>query len=954
MNSCLLATPTSAGWGPLLFLASIALAFGLCWLVSHRRSHALIAIASLSQRIYSDDADPLAMHREIAAQVASFIRPSRVILELAADSATATPQMRVADSGSTLTAGAEAVLQDSDIPIDSGSVQVYLPDLAVSGGLARGGLPAEGSAVQTRLIVEGLDYGTLTVLSPRRRAFPRRIRVMIHRLSDQVALGIHTARQHRREESTGVRLLMIAQVSRRIAAILDLDVLFTDTVQLIRDTFGYYHVSLFSVDREQREIVLEASSSQRVRQRGLIVPWGHGLIGHAARGETVLVNDVRQDPRFLSDAALDATVAELSLPVMVEDRVLGVLDLQSDRADVFGPADLATLRILADQIAVAIEDSHLYRAQQEQAWVATALLQVAEAVASQSALADITETVDRLARMLVGARQCAVLVWRPEEGSYLLPRPPTRPSSAGSEGRAFLPRQVPLVERVRLSASAAEGLAQEVGDLWEATLPPKSPVQAFPLITKGQVHGVLVAALSPTSALPAVQRTVLEGIAREAALGLDNALLLVSQREEAWVSAALLQVANVISTTSYSLAETLQMIVRLVPMLVGVPWCAILVRDPDLERYQAITSPGPQAEGQGTSEPILTAIEPTAWLRDLAQQPERVSVRAERVAELLGEPAPEYEMTMLALPLRAHKHDLGILFVSFPSSEEGPTTRRMAILTGIAGQTALAISGMRLYERSISQERMEHEMRLAGEIQASFLPERCPQIPGWDIAVEWLAARGVSGDYYDLIEFPDGRLGVSIADVSDKGVAAALYMALSRTVLRAAAHDGLGPAETLQRANDVLLQESRSGMFITLIYAIIEPTTGIVRFARAGHNPLLHVRSDGTDAWLEPAGMALGILPELFLSEGALILEPGDSLVLYTDGVTEAWDGSGEEFGMKRLCLAARASAAGHAADVIAEIHGAVKAFAGANAQSDDFTILVVKREREGEGTQTR
>jgi sigma-B regulation protein RsbU (phosphoserine phosphatase) len=268
----------------------------------------------------------------------------------------------------------------------------------------------------------------------------------------------------------------------------------------------------------------------------------------------------------------------------------------------------------------------------------------------------------------------------------------------------------------------------------------------------------------------------------------------------------------------------------------------------------------------------------------------------------------------------------------------------MAILSGIAGQTALAISATRLYQQSVRHESLEHELRLAREIQESFLPEHCPDYPGWEIAVDWRAARGVGGDYYDFIEFGNGSLGVSIADVSDKGVAAALYMAMSRSVLRAASLDAHSPAETLQRANRVLMQESRSGMFVSLVYAIMRMDTGSVRYVRAGHNIPLHMHVDGTISLLAPAGIALGIMQDPELEEDAITLEPGESLVLYTDGITEAWNEAEDEFGMQRLLDVVASGAGASPEELIGRVRDAVEAFVGRGAQSDDYTILVVKR----------
>jgi len=933
-------------WLALAALIGVILALAVCWAIAQRRSKALMLLTGLSPRVSELAASPKALYSLIEEQVRRVTDAPQIFVQLAHSSALQQPTLiangqRIADpvERRSLGVGPYQWLQENPH-------QLVLPDTRLASPVQPfQSDPPAASAVFTPLVAEGRLYGAITVQSPQRRAFRRRATAALQLVADQVALGLHTAYQSQKERDTAAQLLMIAEVSRRVAAILDLDELFADTVRLVRETLGYYHVCIFSVDVASREIVLQASSSPLIEQRGLIVPWGHGLIGHAALGETVLVNDVRQDARFLPDAALERTAAELSLPLMVEDRVLGVLDIQSAEAGSFEPGDMSTLRILADQIAVAIEDSHLYRAQQEQAWISTALLRVAEAVAAQTTLEDITSTTERLTRMLTGVSFCRILIWQQDGNVFFLPAEEGDGDTVRPEGRTLLPESVPLAKRVRTLAIAVDGLAEDLGVCRPSDILPEAPAIGLPIITKGAVIGVLQVATDPDVPLPPAQRTILEGIARQAALGLDNATLLASQREEAWFSTALLQVANVISRTSYDLSETVNTIVRLIPMLVGVSWCAILVWDPDRRRYAATSSYGLQVELQDGAQPREISPDDFSWLTDLQARSGITSVIAPLVQDLQLEPASEGETEVLSMPLRAHQRDLGLLFVGNKQPATGISSRRLAILNGIAGQTALAISATRLYQQSVQQQRFEHEMRLARDIQASFLPERCPSPPGWQIAVDWRAARSVGGDYYDLIEFGDGTLGVSIADVSDKGVPAALYMALSRSVLRAAALDSRSPAETLQRANQVLMQDTRSGMFITSIYAIIELETGSVRYVRAGHNPALYVTRDGNVTLLEPVGIALGIVTDPMLVEETFTLEPGDMLVMYTDGVTEAWNESDDEFGMDRLIEVVAGAAGSQAEEVIERIHNAVQDFVGESAQSDDYTVVVVKRE---------
>ncbi len=959
----ILASATTGGVLPSLFWVVLGLliagtvALVACWIRANRRARALLSLTDLSQSISRARWDPLSIYRAVSEHIEKITDAPTLILHLrlspdSTDYTVISNGKAVVESEQlpTLGQGPIAWLEEHRTPLE---ISEFDQDTPVEPFTID---QAAKSALYVPLLADDRLLGAISLQSPRKRAFGPRVRSALQLAAHQVAMGLHTAIMYRQEQDRSAQLLMIAEVSRKVAAIMDLDTLFRDTVRLVQETFGYYHVSIFSIDTESRQIRLQASSSQLIEQRGLNVPWGKGLIGHAAIGrQTILANDVREDPRFLADATLERTAAELALPLIVEDRVLGVLDLQSDRVAGFQEQDISILGILADQIAVAVEDSRIYRAQQEQAWISTALLQVAEAVAEESTLEDVTGTVSRLAKLLTGVERCQVLVWSVEDEVFFLPESTNGSGTALSAAQHFRPEQAPLLEQLRIDTTSVLGTAEELGTLASVLLPDANPdasVLGLPLSTKGELIGSLIVQAPRNGRLPPAQRTVLEGIARQASLGLENATLLASQREEAWVSTALLQVANVIAGGSYDLSETATTIVRLTPMLVGVSWCAILVWDAQADLHTGVSSYGLKVELQDRNIVPLYTAEEIPWLIDVQASDSATTMNRDQLHELGLTPNDDSEGETLILPLRAHQQDLGLLVVGPSQISPRIRGRRLAILNGIAGQTALAVSATRLYQQSVRQERLEHEMRLARDIQTSFLPDRSPQIPGWQIAVDWRAARGVGGDYYDFIELGPGKLGVAIADVSDKGVAAALYMALSRTVLRAAALDLAavgnldGPGETLRRSNRVLLQESSSGMFVSMVYGIIDLEKGTLRYVRAGHNPPLLLRAaDGQVRLLDPPGIVLGIIAEPSFEQETLELAPGDTLVMYTDGVTEAWNDSDEEFGMERL-LRVVSDAAGMSPDaIVARIREAVQEFAGHTPLGDDYTVVVIQRE---------
>jgi sigma-B regulation protein RsbU (phosphoserine phosphatase) len=247
-------------------------------------------------------------------------------------------------------------------------------------------------------------------------------------------------------------------------------------------------------------------------------------------------------------------------------------------------------------------------------------------------------------------------------------------------------------------------------------------------------------------------------------------------------------------------------------------------------------------------------------------------------------------------------------------------------------------------------ERKDTELAIAAEIQQSFLPDTIPQIEGFDIAGKSVMAKEVGGDFFDVIPLEviplgTGKLGIMIADVSGKGIPAALYMALSRIVVRVnATWYASKPAQAIRDANTIIANDSKSGMFVTLFYGVLDSTTRTFTYVNAGHNPpLRYCASDGTLSELEATGIAMGAVNDAKYTEESVQMAPGDLLVLYTDGVTEAENAQLEMFEVERLKKVIHASHTLPSKDIIQEILIAVRTFSGDQPQSDDITLMVIR-----------
>lgn len=254
------------------------------------------------------------------------------------------------------------------------------------------------------------------------------------------------------------------------------------------------------------------------------------------------------------------------------------------------------------------------------------------------------------------------------------------------------------------------------------------------------------------------------------------------------------------------------------------------------------------------------------------------------------------------------------------------------------------------------KETLEHEiarknaeLEIAAEIQRSFLPETIPQIQGYEIAATSLPAKEVGGDFFDVvpldvIPLSEKRMGILIADVSGKGVPAALFMALSRVIVRVSSTWFKIPREIIRHANVIIAADSRTGMFVTLFYGVIDEKERKMTYVNAGHNPPIIFRgSSGKTEELEATGVAIGILDDADYSQAEVGLSSGDIILLYTDGVTEAINEKEEMFEVERLMNTITSAPSGSASEIMENIIRAVFAFSGKTPQYDDITLMVIK-----------
>lgn len=678
----------------------------------------------------------------------------------------------------------------------------------------------------------------------------------------------------------------------------------------------------------------------------------------------------------------------------VGDKCLGLLTLLNRTPGRYGGEARAMTATFASYASVAIQNTRLYESAHEQVWVSTVLLQVADATQSIEDLNELLSTVVSITPMLVGVKACAVYLANQEGLFFPAAVSGIQPESqAEFERSRFNVRDLPALEHLwherrptilnrqgedlRLAALFPPGVAR--GEIFDLLV-------LVPLLAHTEILGALLVQYSSDSSKNALQAlenffdehlAIIQGIAHQAATAVENIRLLKSQKEEAYVSIALLQVAQAIVSSS-DLHETLGSIVRITPILTGVKRVAIYLFEQKTAQLRLAQSYGLPRDANTypyslDEFPILEAALQHDALIAYPLNPVQDDEWEDVPETWTYLPAPdldevdEYltgeERLLIVFPLAVKGDVLGAMLIEEPdlsgSQDQANAisnlrlrSKRLEIVTGISQQSALAVQNDLLQRETVKRERLEREMQLARDIQRAFLPSQTPAWPGWEINVWWRTAREMGGDFYDFIDFPNGCIGLVIADVADKGMPAAMFMILTRALLRASVRENSSPAEVLSQVNNLLLPDAHEGMFVTLFYAVCNPQTGQFTYANAGHNPPVWARQQSnTIELLSRSGMALGVLENSPFEERSLTLEPGDLLVLYTDGVTEANAPDGTLFGNDRLYQAIwdrlfsqpRQNASAQA--MLQTLDQTLEAFTGSAPPADDSTVLILYRQ---------
>src|SRR5712691_9970424 len=314
---------------------------------------------------------------------------------------------------------------------------------------------------------------------------------------------------------------------------------------------------------------------------------------------------------------------------------------------------------------------------------------------------------------------------------------------------------------------------------------------------------------------------------------------------------------------------------------------------------------------------------------DVRNEPRYVNARARTKSEMVA-------------PIVSNEEVIGVF--DLESDELNAYTKGdLEVLGLLASQVAIIIEKVELHEQLIEKQRLETQLEVARQVQLELLPARDPQLDGFDISAYNFPTEEVSGDYYDWVRIYDDQIGLVIADVSGKGVPAALLMAFLRASLRAATHIGYAPHISMTKVNYLLWESIERNQFVTAFYGILDTTNRTLAYSNAGHNPPILIDADGTARFEERGGVPLGMFRDSRYYEYYVTIDPGQMIVLYTDGVTEAMNANDEEYGRDRLVDAVKRARHLSSRELIDSIHRDVIDWTEGRGAHDDVTFFIIK-----------
>lgn len=836
-----------------------------------------------------------------------------------------------------------------------------------------GQAPVEtGSELTIPIMIKDEVLGVLDIQSSQTNAFAQNDLSLLQALASSIAVALRNASLYRSE----VWRRQVAESFRDVAELLpsshDPEMLLEKVLNALGQNLPCEAAAIWLVEENpngKNRLRLAAARGvtaqqlTRARQRSS----GARAWLERALNQPHPTIRTRHDPFDPIGTALDfpEDYSCIACPMRAGDNPLGVLVLAHHTSGRYGSEARDMTVTFASYAAVAIQNARQFNESQEQAWISTLLLQVAEANQSVETLEEMLENTIQLVPLLVGIKKAGIYLWEEAEQAFKLNA--VYGIDDAHKGHAFTLREAPALASLYATRSPVYVQdAQNELNLADAAVPQGGTLLIMPLLARNEVQGALLVAHQHNNrggrngaGINDRLLAILQGVAHQTATSVENIRLVEARQEEAYVTAVLLQVAQAVVSLN-DLNDILDTITHLMPILVGIDACIIYLWDKDSGAFvpsQAFAGLHQEEReilarsyGPGEFSLLDEVLRSDTHILSPLNNPGLPPAEWPNLPCLPPGSLPTPAMAsigtwLIGVPLSVKGEVYGVMLAKESNTPAVFREQRLEIISGIAQEVSLAIQNDRLQRDMVLRERTEREVQLAREIQRTFLPEHLPQVPGWELDATWLTARTVGGDFYDVFPMDDNRLGIVIADVADKGMPAALYMTVTRTLIRASLLTVDTPAKVLEQVNNLLVPDAQNGMFVTAVFAILNLESGELTYANAGHNlPLLVHGQDSSVTSLTKGGMALGVMPNTPMHDDSVIIQPGDCLVLYTDGVTETFSPSEESFGEERLKEVLSCSTSCSPDRVLAAVDEALKDFRSNQPLSDDVTLIAIYR----------
>lgn len=811
--------------------------------------------------------------------------------------------------------------------------------------------------------------GVLDVQSHKINAFGPEDIELLETLSAHIAIAINNANMYRSEVWRRQGAESLRDIALLLAENVDLEVLYQNVFKKMQILLPSTIASIWLFEAVENgkkptklELVSSRISSKSIKKpKDISVDIADVWFAEALQNDkaSIRLTGDKNDP-FFQRGYLDGNFSAIAAPLSTGGKQLGVLLLHENSFGRYGNEALNITASFAGYTAIAIENKRLGEESVDQAWVSTILLQVALATQTLTKIPELIETIGQLTLALIGGRMGGILLPQMGDSGFTIPTVYGKVSSVQRDrlNRAVFHEaifSISLFDDIERAIPASE-FSEKIQKLFN--LRANETVLLFPLVAHQETLGILIHIIKndtlesyhtdPQRLLGKQRFTILRGIAQQTAINLQNIRLVNERQEESYIANVLLQTSNYF-VSSGNLSQALDLLCESLYSFIGAEDVLILERADDgscfvrslmsvrLNRAQEESLLGKKYPRQvfdglfQDNQQSLPLEKPYAWYQQL------------RLDNKRGNYPGTSNLSTLITPLVMPGEDYGLLIITISDLKE--KDHRKKLLLEIADQIASAVQNNHLQYVQNLQTLIEREFQLARQIQKTFLPEKLPTIPGYDLAVQWQTARDVGGDFYDVFEVKPGFTGLVIADVSDKGLPASLYMTVSRTLIRAIALEAISPALTLERVNHLLQLDSTQGFFVTVFYGVLEQVTGKMDYCIAGHNPPYFLDFSKREVSPFPrGGIALGAMDPIHLKNQSLQFQPGDACAMFTDGITETFNPHGMPYGNLRFERSLAKGFDANAQELLEIVERDVEAFRDGAPTSDDTTFLVIKR----------